>query len=293
MNSDYLDHVIKKYDVDYVIHGDDPCIVDGKDVYAEAKARGKYQSIPRTEGVSTTDIIGRMLLMSTDHHYKSKAENDGNGPLSPMRNNPRLQENNNELLGQQSKFLTTSRMLRLFSSEVKNPSKDMKVIYMDGAWDMFHPGHVAILKEAKQRGDYLIVGIHSDATVNRQRGYNMPVMNLHERVLSVLGCRFVDDVLIDAPFTITRDMIASLGISEVVHGSKSDFDGNENLERYAVAKEAGVFKTIDSPTDFSLGHILSRIKQNHSVFQAKFDRKKKQEDEYYDERYGKKSKSVD
>lgn len=73
-----------------------------------------------------------------------------------------------------------------------------------------------------QRGDYLIVGIHGDAAVNMRRGGNLPLMNLHERVLSVLGCKYINDVLIDAPLEITPDMIASLKISEVVHGTESD-----------------------------------------------------------------------
>lgn len=50
MSEEYLDWVIKTYKIDYVIHGDDPCIVDGKDVYESAKKAGKFQSIPRTEG---------------------------------------------------------------------------------------------------------------------------------------------------------------------------------------------------------------------------------------------------
>lgn len=73
-----------------------------------------------------------------------------------------------------------------------------------GAWDMFHAGHVAILKQAREFGDYLIAGVHSDEVVNAQRGFNMPIMNLNERVLSVLGCAYVNDVLIDAPLRITR-----------------------------------------------------------------------------------------
>jgi ethanolamine-phosphate cytidylyltransferase len=128
MNKEYLNHVIDKYKIDYVIHGDDPCIVDGKDVYAAAKESGKYRSIPRTEGVSTTDIVGRMLLLNKAHH---------------------LQEGK-WVLGSQSKFLTTSRMLQLFSANVKSPTTDMRVIYIDGAWDLFHPGHAAILKAARK-----------------------------------------------------------------------------------------------------------------------------------------------
>lgn len=54
------------------------------------------------------------------------------------------------MVGNQSKFLTTSRMLQLFSAGVKAPTKDMHVVFIDGAWDLFHPGHVAILKAARE-----------------------------------------------------------------------------------------------------------------------------------------------
>jgi ethanolamine-phosphate cytidylyltransferase len=128
MSKEYLDHVIEKYKIDYVVHGDDPCIVDGKDVYATAKEAGKYRTIPRTEGVSTTDIVGRMLLLTKEHHVQGGAT----------------------VLGSHSKFLTTSRMLQLFSANVRSQSKGMRVVYIDGAWDLFHSGHAAILKAAKE-----------------------------------------------------------------------------------------------------------------------------------------------
>ena len=73
----------------------------------------------------------------------------------------------------------------------------------------------------KVRG-YLLVGVHGDATDNRSWGANLPLMNLHERILSVLGSQFVDDVLLDAPWKITHQMVAFLNIAEVVHGTKSE-----------------------------------------------------------------------
>ena len=120
MTENYVNYVIEKYNIDYVIHGDDPCIVDGNDVYAAAKKSGKYLSIPRTEGVSTTDIVGRMLLMTKEHHYHDGVDS------------PRQSDGELALLGRQSKFLTTSRMLRLFSSGTKSPTEDMRIVYMDG-----------------------------------------------------------------------------------------------------------------------------------------------------------------
>lgn len=91
-----------------------------------------------------------------------------------------------------------------------------------------HPLSVSFVCNARiniKRGDYVIVGIHGDTVVNKRRGGNLPLMNLHERLLSVLGCKFMNDVLIDAPAEITPDMIASLRITEVVHGTESDHNG--------------------------------------------------------------------
>ena len=57
-----MNRLFNEYGVDYIIHGDDPCILpDGSDAYALAKAAGRYKQIKRTEGVSSTDIVGRRL----------------------------------------------------------------------------------------------------------------------------------------------------------------------------------------------------------------------------------------
>jgi ethanolamine-phosphate cytidylyltransferase len=64
-----------------------------------------------------------------------------------------------------------------------------RVVYVAGAFDLFHIGHLAFLEEAAKHGDYVVVGIHSDQAVNYYKGQNYPIMSLHERVLSVLACR--------------------------------------------------------------------------------------------------------
>jgi hypothetical protein len=62
---DYLE----KYNVDFVVHGDDLVVnADGEDCYAAVRAAGKFKTVPRTEGVSTTDLVGRMLLITKEHH---------------------------------------------------------------------------------------------------------------------------------------------------------------------------------------------------------------------------------
>lgn len=167
MSREYVEWIIQEYRVDYVVHGSDPCYtLDGQDVYATAKESGKFRTIPRTEGVSTSDILGRILLMTREHHIHSNNTNGENNLQSlaattfattdTSSTNDDSDDNDEEyaimpnVLGHRSKFLTTSLLLKSFSAGVKAPHKDDKIIYIDGTWDLFHPGHVAILKAARE-----------------------------------------------------------------------------------------------------------------------------------------------
>mmetsp|Transcript_12087 Transcript_12087/g.22403 ORF Transcript_12087/g.22403 Transcript_12087/m.22403 type:complete len:512 (+) Transcript_12087:188-1723(+) len=296
MTQEYLDNLIKEHNIDIIVHGDDPCIVDGKDVYANAKAKGLYRSIQRTEGVSTTDIVGRMLYLSRDHHARAATdlksdlvsrERKRSNSMSSVVSEGSTDSKEGHFF-RPSRFLTTSRMLRIFSAGTKDPPPGAKVVYIDGAWDMFHQGHISTLEKARALGDYLIVGVHGDNVVNKNRGKNYPIMNLNERLLSVLGCRYVNDVLIDAPWHITREMIASLGITYVCCGSVSDHDYEigSTAENYTVPREMNILKPIESHSKLTVQEIVDRILNNETTFQKKVNKKMKAEGEYYSKRYG-------
>ena len=106
--------------------------------------------------------------------------------------------------------------------------------------------------------------------------------------MSVLGCRYVDDVLIDAPYEISSEMIASLRISEVIHGA-GDTDGelcSEEDERYRHAKEQGVFHSLKNSSDFSLKTIFDRVSKHQDTFRARFEKKMMSETQHYKQKYG-------
>jgi ethanolamine-phosphate cytidylyltransferase len=158
MDGDYIDWIIETYKIDFVVHGDDPCIVHGKDVYEAAKAAGKFRSIPRTHGISSTDIIGRMLVLAQHLHFK---RNDGNADDVVKSETCLVADDtvlrlpsSTTLLCHRSVFLTTSRIIQLFydhNNSIRDaPTQKPHTIYIDGSWDMFHPGHVAILEAAKK-----------------------------------------------------------------------------------------------------------------------------------------------
>ncbi|MQL83235.1 hypothetical protein Taro_015709, partial [Colocasia esculenta] len=110
------------------------------------------------------------------------------------------------------------------------PGPNARVVYIDGAFDLFHAGHVEILRSARQHGDFLLVGVHTDQTVSEHRGTH-PIMHLHERSLSVLACRYVDEVIIGAPWEVTKDMIMTFNISIAVHGTVADGSSKRNEKK--------------------------------------------------------------
>ena len=169
---------------------------------------------------------------------------------------------------------------------IENQPPGARIVYVDGTWDMFHAGHIKFLENARKEGDYLLVGIYSDAAVNAARGYNYPVMNMNERLLSVLACKHVDDVLVAPPWAVTQEMVDRLNISVVVSGSTSDgYHVEGEADPYEVAKKLGVFKQIQGGSDLCLETIADRVRGNRERYEAKFKSKKVKEDAYYTEKY--------
>jgi glycerol-3-phosphate cytidylyltransferase len=71
----------------------------------------------------------------------------------------------------------------------------MKVGFTCSTFDLFHAGHVMMLKEAKTQCDYLIVGLMIDPTVDRPGTKNKPVQTVLERFIQVKACSYVDEII--------------------------------------------------------------------------------------------------
>jgi len=284
MNQEYLEMIFEKYQIDYVVHGDDPCLLpDGTDVFATAKAAGRFKTIKRTEGVSTTDIVGRMLLMTKDHFRNPLSDAHAAGSEDWETGSTGSVTDLHRNFVRQSDFLPTARRINQFSSG-KTPTPGDVIVYIDGAWDMFHAGHIEILKNAHDLGDFLIVGVHSDQVVNEHRGSNYPILNLHERVLSVLSCKYVDEVVFGAPWKLTKDLIVSMNIQVIAYGEVGDSERTDNP--YAIAQGMPNVKVVQlkSTRVLTTQDIVARILKQKVEYENKFTKKNKKEQDYLEQK---------
>uniref|UniRef100_A0A8C5C573 ethanolamine-phosphate cytidylyltransferase n=1 Tax=Gadus morhua TaxID=8049 RepID=A0A8C5C573_GADMO len=269
---------LDQFNCDFCVHGDDITLtVDGEDTYAEVKREQRYRECKRTQGVSTTDLVGRMLLMTKTHHsnmdnpdYLQHTDNFGKGPKghSPWTG--------------VSQFLQTSQKIIQFASG-KEPQAGDTIIYVAGAFDLFHIGHVDFLEKVYNQAEkpYVIVGLHFDQEVNRYKGKNYPIMNVHERTLSVLACRYVSEVVIGAPYAVGRDLLDHFKVSGAWLYLLYWLCGLTGLDAGILCvqepKKRGVFRTLDSDNGLTTDDIVQRIIENRLLFEARNQKKEAKE----------------
>ena len=70
-------------------------------------------------------------------------------------------------------------------------------------FDLFHPGHIKMLEEAKTQCDYLITGLQVDPTIDRPKK-NKPVQSVVERYIQLKSCKYVDEVV---PYVTEQDLL--------------------------------------------------------------------------------------
>ncbi|QIR39090.1 adenylyltransferase/cytidyltransferase family protein [Tolypothrix sp. PCC 7910] len=135
-------------------------------------------------------------------------------------------------------------------------SESQKIrIYVDMVADLFHAGHVNFLRQAKAVGNQLVVGIHSDETVAQYK--RQPIMNMTERIIVVESCRYVDEVIPNAPLNVSLEYLDSLNINYVCHG---DDVNEENIEKwYGAIRRQGRLKLIPYTQNISTTNLLQRI----------------------------------
>lgn len=104
---------------------------------------------------------------------------------------------------------------------------ERRIGYVPGVFDMFHIGHLNVLRNARDFCDYLIAGVVSDEVAQRNKGLQ-PVVPTEERVAIVAACRFVDEAVIEDT-AHKLDMWARVGFNVIVKGD--DWKGTDRGDK--------------------------------------------------------------
>ncbi|MBR5337915.1 MAG: adenylyltransferase/cytidyltransferase family protein [Lachnospiraceae bacterium] len=122
--------------------------------------------------------------------------------LGPLRNEDKLKRYH-EMIRRDDRMtvknlekmrMSADKYLEKYRNDSPKGNKPYHIGYVAGAFDMFHIGHLNLLRRAKERCDYLVAGVISDDRVYELK-HRMPIIPCHERMQVVEGCRYVDEVI--------------------------------------------------------------------------------------------------
>lgn len=129
-------------------------------------------------------------------------------------------------------------------------------VYTDMAADIFHMGHVNLLKRAKAMGDYLVVGVHSDKQIESYK--RKPIFPEEHRYEIMRSCKYVDEVIESAPLVMTKEFLESNNIDLVVRGD----DMNEELLKQQEAPiSMGIMRYVSRTKGISTSEIIDKISE--------------------------------
>jgi len=146
--------------------------------------------------------------------------------------------------------------------EIRNKLKPegKKVVFTNGCFDILHAGHIDYLNKAKEKGDILIVGLNSDASIKRIKGKNRPVIPQDQRAFVVDNLKAVDYVSFfdeDTPYEIIKTIVPDV----LVKGA--DWSIENIVGRDIVEANGGKVLNIEFVVQQSTSNIIKNILETY------------------------------
>ena len=154
----------------------------------------------------------------------------------------------------QEKILNLSELKHL-SASWRQTAK--KVVFTNGCFDLLHYGHIHYLSEAADLGNYLVIGLNSDASVQRLKGKNRPIKDEKNRAHILAALSFVDAVIIfeeDTPYKLIQQVQPDV----LVKGG--DWQPEDIVGADIVAAKGGIVKSLPFIKGYSTTSLEEKIR---------------------------------
>jgi rfaE bifunctional protein nucleotidyltransferase chain/domain len=151
------------------------------------------------------------------------------------------------------------RQLLAWRKSLREENK--KLVFTNGVFDILHHGHVSYLKEARNLGDALIIGVNADASVRRLKGEKRPLQNEKDRAVILAALKAADCVVIfddDTPLALIEFVLPDI----LVKGA--DWSVENVVGREAVEKHGGKVLTLPFIEGRSTTGVVETIIERYS-----------------------------
>ena len=151
------------------------------------------------------------------------------------------------------KILSLEELLQRARSQ---RAQGKRIVFANGAFDLLHAGHVRYLEAARREGDWLAVGVNSDASVRRSKGQNRPIVPQAERIELVAALECVDAAVLfeeDSP----APLLARL--QPEVHAKGTDYTAESVPEREVVERYGGRTAIVGDPKRHATTDLIEKI----------------------------------
>jgi rfaE bifunctional protein nucleotidyltransferase chain/domain len=133
----------------------------------------------------------------------------------------------------------------------------MKIVTVNGCFDLLHGGHLDLLKFARSQGDKLIVLLNSDSSIKTLKGKNRPIFSQSDREQMLLALKYVDEVIIfneDNPIKWLQTLHPD------IHVKSKDADKEKvKKEEVVISRYGGKIVWFKPKRNISTTQIIKRI----------------------------------
>lgn len=234
-------------------------IVGAGDTFIATLALGLASGLPLTDAATVANVAGSIVVTKSGTAYVEPHEIDWKFMQLEQAFTDYDDSNFSGPRQSTDSKIHTLDETQAIVATLKRAGKT--VVFTNGCFDVLHPGHMHLLREARKLGDFLIVAVNSDPSVKALKGSSRPVFPETDRLQMLSAFPFVDLLLTFDDLTPMR-VIEALSPDVLVKGG--DYQKDEVVGGEYVESRGGRVAIVDLLPSYSSSQIIERVTANRT-----------------------------